>query len=223
MTHCILGAEDLRQHLKEGKLRFLSHFVMEWPCLQVAGALLPDLVKLYQWLHTDIAVLLTQDKASTTTIGEIIKCVEEKKSGIRELYENVKKNYNEYVELIGGVGEPGSRGTLVCGENRRFTIADDIPLLHFLTGVLCVYSYIFSHTSLHIDAEEEGRQGNDWLYIVLADVVTTHNYIIKNAYAVMRNRESSKRLLPKEPSKIFLTVVSIDNTIAGGLTQYVYS
>ena len=43
-------------------------------------------------------------------------------------------NYNEYVELIGGAVGAGACAALKQG-NRVYTIADDLPLLHFLSGV----------------------------------------------------------------------------------------
>ena len=52
---------------------------------------------------------------------------------IRSLYERVKLNYNYYVELIGGAIGAGACAALRRG-NKIFTISDDIPVLHFLTG-----------------------------------------------------------------------------------------
>lgn len=196
---------------------------MEWPCLRIGGALLPDLVKFYQWLHTDIAPLLTYDQASTMTIGKVIARVEtnvKKEEGvlIRELYERVKKNYNEYVQLT-GFTEPGAKSTLACNRNKRFTIADDIPILHFLTGLahtLLATNYFLYPDMLLIFLEEEDH-GNDWLYVVLADIISTHNYIIANVYSTRQKRKSLKQLLPEEPSTIFPTVVSMNDTIVNGL------
>lgn len=111
---------------------------MEWPRLQRGGFLLPDLIELYQWLHSNIAHLLTYDQAATMTIGHVITQAEKnssKESGqhLRALYERVKMNYNNYVELIGGAIGAGACAAVRRG-NKIFTIADDIPLLHFLTG-----------------------------------------------------------------------------------------
>jgi len=54
---------------------------------------------------------------------------------ITALYERVKKGYNDYVEMIGGAIGAGACAALKQG-NRIYTIADDVPLLHFLTGVV---------------------------------------------------------------------------------------
>ena len=113
---------------------------MEWPNLQVGGALLPSLIELYEWLHTNISHLLTYDHASSISIGRVIALVQRNSSKevgdhIRNLYEGVKIQYNRYVELIGGAIGAGACAAVRRG-NRVFTIADDIPLLHFLTGEL---------------------------------------------------------------------------------------
>ena len=52
---------------------------------------------------------------------------------IMALYDRVKKGYNEYVEMIGGAIGAGACAALKQG-NKIYTIADDVPLLHFLTG-----------------------------------------------------------------------------------------
>ena len=118
LIHCILSAGDLQQG---GKLCFLSKFAMKWPYLEVGGALLPDLVALYQWLHTDIQHNKFDSAAMTINI------IAEEGEDKRKLYDRVKKNYNEYVKLI---------GVTESGEEKTFCeMVDDTPLLHFLTGV----------------------------------------------------------------------------------------
>ena len=57
---------------------------------------------------------------------------------IVNLYERVKKGYNDYVDLIGGAIGAGACAAIKQG-NRVYTIADDIPLLHFLTGDVSIY------------------------------------------------------------------------------------
>ena len=68
---------------------------------------------------------------------------------ILALYDRVKTGYNNYVELIGGAIEAGA-GAAVKQENKRFTIADNVPLLHFLTGewvleLLFVYNWMITN------------------------------------------------------------------------------
>lgn len=131
MTHRIMSVGDLSQHLHGGKLWLLSKFILDWQYLEVGGALLPSLVELYQWLHTNIAHLLTYKQASSKTISDVINLAIEnldKQSGkhIKRLYEKVKKEYNSYVELI-----RRDSGTKAACRNM---VSDDIPILYFLTG-----------------------------------------------------------------------------------------
>lgn len=128
LARCILSSGDLDQYSQGCRLWLLSKFTLDWEYLQVGGALLPSLVELYQWLHMDIAYLLTREQASSITIGRVITLAEgnlDKQSGghIRKLYEDVKEGYNSYVELTG----TAARGN---------TISDNIPILNFLTGIV---------------------------------------------------------------------------------------
>ena len=108
--------------------------------LQMGAILLPHLIEFYQWLHTHIAHLITYERASSVTIGYIVRQAvknsnKEYGQHILELYEQVKRHYNIYVELIGG-----AIGAEACAAVRQgskiFTIADDIPVLHFLSGTV---------------------------------------------------------------------------------------
>ena len=73
------------------------------------------------------------------SIQRVVQVVSKKygSQDILALYERVKKGYNEYVDLIGGVIGAGACAALKQG-NKIFTIEDDIPLLHFLTGKSCM-------------------------------------------------------------------------------------
>lgn len=126
LTRTILTIGDLDEHSQGGRLWLLSRFAMEWQCLEVAGSLFPSLLELYQWLHTDIAHLITREQASSMTIGRVISLAKgnlEKQSGehVLKLYEKVKQDYSRYVELAGTTAH----------DNK---ISDDIPVLQFLTG-----------------------------------------------------------------------------------------
>ena len=132
LIHCILSVGDLQQHSEGGKRSLLSKILMDWPLLQVGGTLLPHLIELYQWLHNKIAHSLTYNQALTITIGKVIATAERnlpKKSRghYKSLYEQVQRDFNHYVKLT-GITKPGTRG------DKRFFIADDTPLIHFLTG-----------------------------------------------------------------------------------------
>ena len=142
--HTILSAGDLEQHSEGGKLRILTRFTMDWPLLKVGGDLLPDLVELYRWLHMNIAHLITYERASSLAIGHVIQLVERNSSKemgeyLRKLYERVKDNYNRYVELVGGAIGAGACAAVRRG-NKIFTIDDEIPLIHFLSGTYRTHS-----------------------------------------------------------------------------------
>ena len=141
LTHYVLSSGDLQQHSeggRRGKLRFLTKFALDQPQLQKGGAILPDLVELYQWLHTHYIHLLTPKQARSITIGQVIKLAEKNLSKefgkkIRSLYDRVKLGYNQYLELVGGA--MGAWGhTQVQGRSRMLRITDNMPLIHFLTG-----------------------------------------------------------------------------------------
>ncbi len=70
------------------------------------------------------------------------------------------------------------------------------------------------------DVEEE-EQGNDWLYVVIADIIANHNHTIENLYSMVQaNAHSSlARLLPEEPAKIFPTEVAVSNAIVSNFTE----
>ena len=111
---------------------------MDWSRLRVGGLLLPDIVELYQWLHTNLSHLITLERASSLTIGRVIDLARLNYSRdyakhISDLYERVKKRYNSYVEKIGSVIGAGACAAIHQG-NKIFPIKDDVPLLHFLSG-----------------------------------------------------------------------------------------
>lgn len=67
---------------------------------------------------------------------------------------------------------------------------------------------------------EEEEQGNDWLYVVAADIITNHNHTIENLYSMIQGRHAPlKRLLLEEPSKIYPTEVTMDTAIVGAFTE----
>ena len=72
------------------------------------------------------------------------------------------------------------------------------------------------HSLVPADVEEEG-QGNDWLYVVMADIVLNHNQTIESLYCCNQTLPLA-RLLPDEPPKIHPTEVNASNAI---VTQFV--
>ncbi len=91
-----------------------------------------------------IAYLVTYDQAATETIHRVVQLATKKYGSehIITLYERVKRGYNDYVQLIGGAIEAGplKQGNKMC------SIADNLSLLHFLTGE-CLKSIISIYVS----------------------------------------------------------------------------
>ena len=54
------------------KLYVLSKFALEYPRLEAAGALLPDLLDFYRWIHIELAYRMTHKYAEKHTIQEVI-------------------------------------------------------------------------------------------------------------------------------------------------------
>ena len=50
----------------------LRQFTLEQKRLQVGGALLPDLIEFYKWIHTQLSHLVTYQRAKQITIGNVI-------------------------------------------------------------------------------------------------------------------------------------------------------
>ena len=70
------------------------------------------------------------------------------------------------------------------------------------------------------DVEEE-EQGNDWLYLVIADIIANHNHTIEGLYSILQGQGHSRlsRLLPEEPAKILPTEVTQSSAIVSGFTE----
>jgi len=60
-------------NLDDTYLIALQHFTVEYERLQVGGALLPDLVEFYQWIHTHLSHLVTYEIAKQITIGQVFR------------------------------------------------------------------------------------------------------------------------------------------------------
>ena len=51
----------------------LHQFILEQKRLHLGGPLLPDLLELYKWIHTQLSHLVTYERAKQITIGKIIE------------------------------------------------------------------------------------------------------------------------------------------------------
>ena len=73
----------------------LTQFVLVRPQLQAGGHLLPDLVEFYLWLHSQLAYIVSYDKAAKLKIGTVVKQAVKRyskdvRTHVEELYERVK-------------------------------------------------------------------------------------------------------------------------------------
>ena len=70
----------------------LSKFALTYPRLKAGGALLPDLIEFYQWIHTELAYLVTKNYAQKNGFEEVITKADQKYEGrdLFMLYERVK-------------------------------------------------------------------------------------------------------------------------------------
>ena len=56
-------------------LQPLFDFVMEYERLKLGSVLLPTVLELYQWLHTELSYSITYEEATQITFGRLAKVV----------------------------------------------------------------------------------------------------------------------------------------------------
>ena len=81
------------QHCHEVLVMFIDRYT----CFKSGGELLPSLIELYQWIHTDLAHVITREKASSISCS---KAVEEAASNYPE---DIEKHYNKLYEKVQGL------------------------------------------------------------------------------------------------------------------------
>ena len=57
---------------EQKRLHILAKFTMEYPRLKIGAKLLPDLIKLYNWLHRDLKCVVDEEYAMNNGLEEII-------------------------------------------------------------------------------------------------------------------------------------------------------
>ena len=68
-----------------------------------------------------------------------------------------------------------------------------------------------------VDDEKEGR-----LYLVIADIISTHNHIIQSIYSMVQAKQSPcYHLFPEKPAKISLAEVTSSSAIVSNSSEYV--
>jgi len=67
------GLVTAKENAENDSYAFALHcFTLGYKRLQLGGALLPDLVEFYLWIHTHLSHLVTYERAQQITIGNII-------------------------------------------------------------------------------------------------------------------------------------------------------
>jgi len=92
----LLSLPDL-QVKSQDKLAVLSKFICKMPEIQTILPYLPDFMEFYQWLHRDLAGVLTPEGADRISIKKLVdrKSRHSGESGrkLMSLYKRVKGNY----------------------------------------------------------------------------------------------------------------------------------
>ena len=94
--HSLLSLPDV--HVKsQDKLAVLSMFICKMPEIQTILPFLPDFMEFYQWLHRDLAGVLTPEVADRISIKKLVDRISrhngESGSKLMSLYKRVKGNY----------------------------------------------------------------------------------------------------------------------------------
>lgn len=140
----------------------LSQYVLQYPRLKMGIDLLPSVVELYQWLHTELTYAITYNEAAAISLGRLAKVTAKHHSPhVPAMCDQLKCKicfvlricfftvvlvfvvaFNSYVQLTG------------CTSSKRpCSLSDDTPLLHLLS-----YS-------------TDNESGNDLLHCAILDVV----------------------------------------------------
>ena len=80
--------------LNDTHLVVLHRFTWEYDKLLLGGALLPDLVEFYQWIHTHLSHLVTYERALNITIGDVIRLSAKRYSP--KLHEHLTSLYHNF-------------------------------------------------------------------------------------------------------------------------------
>ena len=91
----LMSSPNIATAAENNELHVLSKFALEYPRLLTAGKLLPDLLELYQWLHSELAYLVTRKYAQNHTIEDVITKIDDRHPELKrfDLYDRVRGNY----------------------------------------------------------------------------------------------------------------------------------
>ena len=102
VLYSLLSLPDV-QVKSQDKLAVLSKFIYKMPQIQTILPYLPDFIEFYQWLHRDLAGLLTQELADKLSIKKLVDHMSrlrgERGSKLMSLYKRMKGNYTQSICL----------------------------------------------------------------------------------------------------------------------------
>ena len=104
LMKCLVDATEAN-NCNSTYLFVLHRFILEQKMLQIGGALFPDLIEFYQWIHTELSHLVTYQKAEQISIGKIIslsakRYSKEYSEHLKNLFKRVKCKGNFCVAFI---------------------------------------------------------------------------------------------------------------------------
>ena len=110
----------------------MALFVINLQKLRVGGELLPELIKLYRWIHTDFSLRVTKQEASRSSIKKVFinNSDDYTRDHINTFLHNIVANCREYLSMEDCVTE--SEETLK--RKKKFEFTNSTSFLHFLSG-----------------------------------------------------------------------------------------
>ena len=147
----------IKMEFTVNKFAILHRFISERKRFRISSILLPNLLKFYKLLHTNLNYFITRKEAEEKTIDEIIiylnkKCKHLLNVEIRELYERVLYFYRIYVKACSGL--------IGCGPCAAIRREDRFMPLERNTKFIRLLS-----------VSEEPKIEEDALYSVIQDLV----------------------------------------------------
>ena len=149
---------DIKMESTVNNFAILHRFINERKRFRICSILLPNLLKFYKLLHTNLSYLITRKEAEEKTIDEIIiylnkKCKPLLNVEIRELYERVLYFYRIYVKACSRL--------IGCGPCAAIRREDRFMPLERNTKFIRLLS-----------VSEEPKIEEDALYLVIQDLVS---------------------------------------------------
>ena len=166
-THSVLSSGDIVRD----NIALLLRFSLQWRRLQAGGELLPDLVELYQWLHTDLAHVVSYETACKVKIKSVIDRAVRRYSPdmglhLQQLFAKVK---GEHVCVTGAEWTWSAHNRYICT-----TYICTYYTLYYCSYA-CMYMYVRVHTCVHTNEKQ--------LYTRVCTCMYIHNSILLRVYS----------------------------------------